>query len=856
MQRFITLAILAALAGSMAFGQGAPGTPLQVVTYTNITSVSKLDGSGYVDNRSQFTRQSNGVSFRCTGTGTWTVTLSYADGVPAGFTSYGASGVVTQAAPASGIGYGIGYHDYYKWVFSGSNASTVVCQSSATKNYWAAPSTNALVFPITPAQGGSNVTSVMQYGAVGNGIANDTAAITSAINTVCGQSAVGSLIFPAGGTYEIAASVANNPILPICNGLTIDVEGTIQVKAGSGSYYSVFGNLGTVSNFTLIGSGTIDENTANNPLVSSGDLAARPRGVVLVGNPTSTQPTGISVTIRDITVINSAGTWVFRSGATPTIITHTKILNIGGGLVQRDSSIIYTDGFGSVIQGNRITCSAIAANMCLTAIETHGSGQVVNGNMISNLQTGMNITGVSPTTDSGISVTGNTISGVLQCIDIFSMNTQGASNYGIANASVTGNTCVVNQLSWSAAETAGTQSFGIQLNGASTLAAKNLKVNSNVVTFDLSTSAGEPYNLASLGIGYYDATATGIACVDCDFGGNLVINAPLAAFHYEAAGQNISFDNDIAIDAGSHLNVGIPSFDKAGFRLSPLNSSTAIVGNISANNSKAIDDLATARMVYGYVITAQPSGSVSLDGVEVTCVDPVCAALLSGFDIGTAQTPAPYIRARSAVPLAALLPNRGSTMPLVGSSIIWERGPSTSISGGTNASSAVLTTATAPATGLVISISGGTGNWAAANGLQVVTHLTGTTFSIPVDSTAFGAVTGTLIFSIGPVAYNFTGNQGWSNPDVGHITALSSGNLSGCGGGATFAGTDRAGIIVMGSGVGTCVITFTQPFVAAPIGPVSPTASGYTYSVNVTALAITITGSSVTNVFRWSLTGN
>ena len=44
-----------------------------------------------------------------------------------------------------------------------------------------------------------------------------------------------------------------------------------------------------------------------------------------------------------------------------------------------------------------------------------------------------------------------------------------------------------------------------------------------------------------------------------------------------------------------------------------------------------------------------------------------------------------------------------------------------------------------------IFISGGTGNWAAINGLWIATITGANTMTIPVDSTAFGALTGTFV---------------------------------------------------------------------------------------------------------------
>jgi hypothetical protein len=44
-----------------------------------------------------------------------------------------------------------------------------------------------------------------------------------------------------------------------------------------------------------------------------------------------------------------------------------------------------------------------------------------------------------------------------------------------------------------------------------------------------------------------------------------------------------------------------------------------------------------------------------------------------------------------------------------------------------------------------VCITGGTGNWTAVNGCWVATPTSANAFSVPVDSTAFGAVTGTLV---------------------------------------------------------------------------------------------------------------
>lgn len=73
-----------------------------------------------------------------------------------------------------------------------------------------------------------------------------------------------------------------------------------------------------------------------------------------------------------------------------------------------------------------------------------------------------------------------------------------------------------------------------------------------------------------------------------------------------------------------------------------------------------------------------------------------------------------------------------------------------SISAASNASPVVLTSASHGfqlTSRPKVTISGGTGNWTAINGVFTATIIDANTFSIPVDSSAFGALAGTVIFT-------------------------------------------------------------------------------------------------------------
>ncbi len=77
-----------------------------------------------------------------------------------------------------------------------------------------------------------------------------------------------------------------------------------------------------------------------------------------------------------------------------------------------------------------------------------------------------------------------------------------------------------------------------------------------------------------------------------------------------------------------------------------------------------------------------------------------------------------------------------------------------------------------------VTISGGTGNWAAVNGTWTATPILSTTFSVAINGAAFGAVTGSLVYttraplltsriwSVRALSYDAGGNlafAGWSN---------------------------------------------------------------------------------------------
>lgn len=673
----------------------APPTSVQSTVYSNITAAQTLDGCDLVtptpciDNRSAFTRQDSYYAYRAynTASGTWEVDMQYAEATaPTVWTSFGATGQVTNSSPVSGIGYALGplsytknYHDYIRFVISGANASTVVIENYfGTKQSWWSTTTNTYSFPLTFGQGGTGTEygapyNVLAFGAVGNGSTNDTAAIITAIDAAC-ISPSPYILFPAGYTFGIAPTVKANSILPYCSNLKIDIEGTLQIMASSGSYCSIWGAYCTspspVSHVRLFGGGTIDQNTTNNPLVSSGDLNSYPRIVFYDGGAGGTDNV-----VSGIHSTNVACVWEYLLGATNPKIINTTSDNIGG-TVAHDSSLLYIENNanGFVISGNTATTTSPNTDMAVTMIETHAEG-TITGNFSLNLSNGENIVGDSATITNGVTSTGNVHIGVNNGISLYSQNTNGSPRVGLQFVTVTDNVIINNWLSYAPT----LPGNGISIAAANNLPIAGIKINNNLIAFDLSTSTSDPYNVAAgFGVGYYDGTLSGIGCLlECDFSSNTIINAPTAGGYYLAEGANVSFDNETILNPGSGLNPSLTGAYRAGIfaggEVAP------IVGTVSIKGGTISDTLGTCRFAYGIDIAGVNTTGIIIDGVTISATDATCTSLQTAIYPNT-NTQLPYIRATVNVPSGKVLTGgstvaNGSTIYSMGQGLLYTYNP-------------------------------------------------------------------------------------------------------------------------------------------------------------------------------------
>lgn len=307
----------------------------------------------------------------------------------------------------------------------------------------------ALALPVMAA----NVVSVKDFGAVGDGVANDTAAIQAALDAVAARGG-GTVLVPA-GTYVVAPSGVAT-WLRVGSATTVRGEGeaatVFRVADRAGDYRTVFGQAaGVVRDVRLTGF-RIDQNPAGNVTadIRAGDAARHQYalyftsfdGVVIEG--VAVDPaTGVNTF-----ALNGAGT---RGG----VIRGCRVRFVKGRTTDPsgtyDNSAVYVDGAAFAVTGNRFESGGRPGD-AMTGIEIHtGPGGTVSGNLVSGYFVGINAVGTAralpEVASNDFGIVGNVFSGVASGIQLWALTgrtlrnvTVAGNAISVANATVVANT--------------------------------------------------------------------------------------------------------------------------------------------------------------------------------------------------------------------------------------------------------------------------------------------------------------------------------------------------------------------------------------------------------------------------------
>jgi hypothetical protein len=237
-------------------------------------------------------------------------------------------------------------------------------------------------------------------GAIGNGIADDTQAIQNTIDMVSNLGG-GTVYFP-GGTYLISPIPNNDPFQVICIDIADNIEllgdefdeSILKLMDNAGNYDAIIGKYPSyiqVDN-VILKHLTIDANSQNNEVTDESVLVnfgSRSLFRIFLGE---------NHLVEDCHFTNSQGTWnVVYNGITNNITIRNNLFdNIGSSSVDWDHSTIYTNGNDFLIENNEFySLNGVGTLGARTAVETHGSNQIMRNNYVNGYVYGVNVTGYS-----------------------------------------------------------------------------------------------------------------------------------------------------------------------------------------------------------------------------------------------------------------------------------------------------------------------------------------------------------------------------------------------------------------------------------------------------------------------------
>jgi hypothetical protein len=303
------------------------------------------------------------------------------------------------------------------------------------------------------------VRSVKDFGAVGDGRADDTAALNQAIQAV--SRAGGGTVNLFAGTFKVsipAGSPYGGPAVVLAPNVRLQgnyavVSGqptwrsTIRLADGQGDYSAILGPANLWSDLTgfAMDGVAVDGNRQGNPptaaLADYSDPIHKRDCLMATGGD------GISVTnckFANIDTLNAVALYSSFSRVTNARVANCLVRDVGGA-VDHDTSFIRVKGDGTVIENNRVLGSA-AVQGCWAAYEVMGSNTTFRNNYAEQVQFGCQVTG-NGADGNGQAYDGNTFVDVLTgfCFWPFEPNPTPAK---MQNVRLSNNTITVNRGLW------------------------------------------------------------------------------------------------------------------------------------------------------------------------------------------------------------------------------------------------------------------------------------------------------------------------------------------------------------------------------------------------------------------------
>jgi hypothetical protein len=464
--------------------------------------------------------------------------------------------------------------------------------------------------------------SVKDFGAVGDGVTNDTAAIAAAFAAVSANPLVSELVFPS-GEYLVVPTVAHASaaIFPITRGFRIIGKGgKIKIAPATPGFFAIIGHPSADLTGLFIEGMEFDHNAPNTNNFTVGNVFGA--GVLDQPRQTVWVKRGFDFVFRNNIVRNAACTnSIVYSGDGNTancLIEGNRFLKIGRtpNRVYHDHSTLYPTGDNIKVLNNYFEGESWGVEGTTCAVEAHpGYGCIISGNSGTKFQSAINYAGVYETDSRNGIVTNNEFECLRHFIIMFgSAYLSHVTGYSIDGLIIEGNRGFIRNslpLGFMSGGLVGVG--GIVFNASLSLPVRDVTVKNNSLVYDVETA--QPDYVASYGaLGIFE-TSNNTTYENVIFQGNLVTNPPLQCM---VMGQNngtlkncAAYDNTFINPCSSFLNNGttpqFPFFLRRGLSAIP----NSFVGSfrMSARFFEADKDL----LIRPFVISATNSST----GVQI-----------------------------------------------------------------------------------------------------------------------------------------------------------------------------------------------------------------------------------------------
>ncbi|MDQ1444037.1 MAG: hypothetical protein QOI20_501, partial [Acidimicrobiaceae bacterium] len=411
---------------------------------------------------------------------------------------------------------------------------------------------------------------VKDFGALGDGVADDRPAVQAAINAA--NAAGGGVVAIPAGTYRM--TLAGNPpylyCLQIYPRITLAGSGAASVLritsnantgAADGDWSAIIlqADAAVAADDFAMHDLTIDCNGSGNPINSQSMTAsgyhARFAVQILKGDRIRVERcrfTDIGDNINTLVLngdINPGLGWQINNAT----ICDNVFEGIGLSTIAHDHSTIYWIGHILQCRNNRFTARSRGVAGAVCAIETHGARQHVTGNSIKNFMNGMNISGVQSFLADQIEVADNTIRGVAFGMWLYGLTYGGyQTGYGMRDARVHGNQITLDREQWIARWGGFPASIvtGITIDAANSLAFKDVRIDNNHIRFLPTTSPSTASDFESSGVLWF-RNVNNVVDEDVSICDNTVLDAHGTGIYFSALAKRVDICGNSVIDPGS-----------------------------------------------------------------------------------------------------------------------------------------------------------------------------------------------------------------------------------------------------------------------------------------------------------------